>query len=454
MPFSKDFIWGVAGASHQVEGAWNEDGKGPSIWDTYTHQRNSPVKHHETAEVSCDHYHHMKEDVALLAEMGVKAYRFSISWPRVLPQGTGEVNPKGIAFYSDLVDELLKYGIEPMVTLYHWDMPQAIYDRGGWLNPDVVSWFEEYTKVIVDALSDRVTYWFTINEPQIFIGLGYCVGAHAPFLKLSDRDLIVMSKHVLLSHGAAVRVIRAHAKKKPLVSFAVTGPTFEPDNDSEEAIEAARKKSFEFNNIGYLFSNSWWADPIFFGHFPEGAVEFFKDDFPVISKEEWDIITTPLDFYGCNIYNAMREISSMSTMVTKAEQIPGAAMTAAHWPITPDVLYWSSRFFYERYKVPVMITENGCAGCDWLQLDGTVNDPQRIDYTKRYLRSYYRAAEEGIPLLGYIHWSFMDNFEWGEGYSMRFGLVYVDYATQKRTLKQSAYWYRDVIASNGEKIWE
>ena len=454
MPFSKDFIWGVAGASYQVEGAWNEDGKGPSIWDTYSHARQSPVKHHENGDVACDHYHRMKDDVKLLKEMGVKAYRFSISWPRVIPEGFGEVNPKGIAFYSELVDELISNGIEPMVTLYHWDMPQAIFDRGGWLNPDVVKWFTDYTKVVVDALSDRVSYWFTINEPQIFLGLGYFTGSHAPFLKCSDRDVILMSKHVLLSHGMAVRTIRANAKKTPKISFAITGPTFEPENESEEAIEVARKKSFEFNNLGYLFSNSWWADTIILGRFPEGAEEFFKDVFPKFTKEDWDIITTPLDFFGCNIYNAMREITSMSTMATKQEQQAGFPITAAHWPITPSVLYWSAKFFYERYKLPIMITENGCANCDWKQLDGTVSDPQRIDYTKRYLRAYYRAAEEGIPLMGYVYWSFMDNFEWGEGFSMRFGLVFVDYQTQERTLKQSAYWYRDVISSNGEKIWD
>ncbi|MBO4496428.1 MAG: beta-glucosidase [Clostridiales bacterium] len=451
MSFSNEFIWGVAAASYQVEGAWNEDGKGPSIWDTYTHKTPSPIHNCENGDIACDHYHRMKEDVALLVEMGVKAYRFSICWPRILPSGTGKVNEKGLAFYSNLVDELLKNKIEPMITLYHWDLPQALFDRGGWLNPDIVGWFQDYTKIVVDALSDRVKYWMTINEPQIFIGLGCQFGLHAPFLKYSDRDILLMTKHVLLAHGTAIRTIRENAKLTPKISFAVTGPCVEPKNDSEEAIEAARKASFSIEGPSYALSNSWWADPIFFGKFPDEAYTRFGDLMPEISEEEWDIIRTPMDFYGCNIYNSIGQ--EVPPPNANAENC-GKAITTARWPVTPDVLYWSPKFLYERYGLPIMITENGCANCDAKHLDGKVNDPQRIDYTKRYLRSYERAANEGIPLAGYIHWSFMDNFEWAEGYDLRFGLVYVDYQTQERTLKESAYWYRDVIASNGAKIWE
>lgn len=451
MAFSNDFIWGVAGASYQVEGAWNDDGKGPSIWDTYTQQPQSPVRNHENGNIACDHYHHMKEDIALMAQIGIRAYRFSISWPRVIPDGTGELNAKGLAFYSDLVDELLKYNIEPMVTLYHWDLPQALYDRGGWLNPEIVNWFSDYTKVIVDALSDRVRYWFTLNEPQIFIGLGYKLGMHAPFLKVSDRDLAVMTRNVLLTHGTAIRTIRAHAKTAPKISWAVTGPTYEPGNDSPEAIEEARTKSFEFNSDAYILSNGWWADPVFLGRFPEGAEEYFGPYFPTFTEEEWDIVRTPMDFYGCNIYNAI-EVAPDPKTANEARR--GRPITPIPWPITPDVLYWSPKFLYERYKLPILITENGCANCDYLYLDGKVHDPQRIDFTKRYLRSYDRAASEGIPLLGYVYWSYMDNFEWGQGYDMRFGLIHVDYQTLKRTPKDSAYWYKEVIESNGKKIWE
>ena len=454
MSFPKNFIWGVAGAAYQVEGAWNEDGKGPSIWDTYTHSRRSPVHHHENGDVACDSYHRIKEDVALLVEMGVKAYRFSISWPRVIPDGIGDVNPKGLSFYSELVDELIANNIEPMVTLYHWDLPQHVFDKGGWLNSDIIGWFDKYTRTVVEALSDRVTYWMTFNEPQCFIGLGYYNGSHAPFLNMSDRDVILMSHNVLLAHGTAVRTIRKYAKKTPMVAFAPTGPSVLPKDESEDAIEEARRKTFEFNDFGYILSNSWWADPIFLRKFPDGAKEFFGDDLPDFTEEEWDIVSTPLDFYGCNIYFSMKSKEDFLITAPKPLEKTGEGLTAIDWIITPEVLYWSAKFFYERYKLPIMITENGCAMCDWVMLDGKVHDAQRIDFTTKYLREYHRAAEENIPLLGYIHWSFMDNFEWGLGYDARFGLVHVDYYTQKRTLKDSAYWYRDVIASNGESLFK
>ena len=418
MPLPKDFIWGVAGASYQVEGAWNEDGKGPSIWDTYTHWRNSPVHNHETGDVACDHYHRYKEDVALLKEMGVQAYRFSISWTRIFPDGTGSVNPKGIEFYSNLVDELIKNGIEPMVTIYHWDLPQGIFDRGGWLNPEIIGWFENYTKVVVEALSDRVKYWFTINEPQIFIGLGCHLGVMAPFKKYTDGEIFRMSKNVLLAHGTAVRTIRKYSKQEAKISYAPTGPSFIPDNDSPEAVEEARAKTFAFDKDG-----------------------------------EWDIVQSPLDFYGMNIYAAMRDISKLSAAEGNGE-LTGEPLTALKWTITPEVLYWSAKFMHERYKVPVMITENGCACTDSVHLDGKVHDPQRIDFLKRYIREFYKAGEDGIPLIGYIHWSFMDNFEWAEGYDPRFGLVHINYQTQKRTLKDSAYWYKEVIETNGESLWK
>ena len=453
MPLPKDFMWGVATASYQIEGAWNEDGKGPSIWDTYTHWRNTPVHNHENGDVACDHYHRMKEDVALMKEIGVKAYRFSISWPRVIPDGTGEINKKGMQFYSDLVDELLKNGIEPLVTIYHWDMPQAIFERGGWLNPEVIGWFENYTKVVVEALSDRVSYWFTINEPQIFLGLGYYMGSHAPFLKLADRDLFRMSKNVMLAHGTAVQTIRKYAKKTPKVSFAPTGPSFIPDDDSPEAIEKARHQTFAFDEFGYMLSNSLWSDTIILGKWPEGLKEFFGEDFVDFTEEEWKTVTSPLDFYGMNIYAAMRDLSKLSAAEGN-EALSGEPLTALKWSITPDVLYWSAKFMYERYGLPIMITENGCACTDSVHLDGKVHDPQRIDFLKRYIRAFYKAGEDGIPLVGYTHWSFMDNFEWADGYDPRFGLVYVNYQTQERTLKDSAYWYKEVIETNGESLWK
>ena len=262
-----------------------------------------------------------------------------------------------------------------------------------------------------------------------------------------------MSKNVLLAHGTSVRTIRKYSKKPCKVAYAPTGPSFIPDNDSAEAIEEARKKTFAFDSFGYILSNSWWSDPIFLRKWPDGAKEFFGEDFSDFTEEEWDIVQSPLDFYGMNIYAAMRDLSKLSAAEGN-EALSGEPLTALKWPITPEVLYWSARFMYERYGVPIMITENGCACTDNVHLDGKVHDPQRIDFLKRYIREYARASEDGIPLVGYIHWSFMDNFEWADGYDPRFGLVYINYQTQERTLKDSAYWYKEVIETNGESLWK
>lgn len=448
MGFSKDFMWGAASAAYQVEGAWNEDGKGPNVWDICGRDRNV-VRYNETGDVACDHYHRYKEDVAIMKEMGLKYYRFSVSWARVLPDGVGKVNEKGLQFYSDLVDELKANGIEPMISIFHWDYPYALYQKGGWLNPESSDWFLEYTKVLVDALSDRVSYWITLNEPQCFIGCGHEFGSHAPFVQMSQKDLITMTHNVLLSHGKAVKYIREHAKTKAEISFAPVAPVYIPENDSKEAIEEAKKKTFSMRKKGFTFGLTWWSDPVIFGKYPDEAYELFGDDMPVYSEEDMKLISQPLDFYGMNVYysDANRMVDGYPENMWQ-----GRGLTAMEWVVSPEVLYWSPKFIYERYGLPVMITENGMAGMDWIHLDGKVHDSYRIDYLHRYLLEYRRAAEEGIPIKGYIHWSVTDNFEWALGYSRRFGLVYVDYATQKRTIKDSGYWYRQVIESNGENL--
>lgn len=449
MKFSESFIWGTASAAYQVEGAYNEGGKGLNIWDAYT-QTGSYVSHGENGNTACDHYHRFREDVRIMADMGIKYYRFSISWSRVIPDGTGKVNDAGLKFYSDLVDELLKNGIEPMVTLFHWDYPLALHHKGGWLNRESADWFAEYAKVIVDALSDRVRYWMTINEPQVFIGCGYYLGKFAPFQKLSDGDLARMSHHVLLAHGKAVRVIRENAKTEPFVGFAYASSCCTPESDTPEAIENARKKSFAFSREGFAFNTAWWADPILLGDYPEEAYEVLGSDMPEIMEGDLEIISQPVDFYGLNSYE--------SKAVPKADgyaenSYTGCPRTHIGWPVTPDVLYWSPKFLYERYGKPVLISENGMAGHDWVQLDGKVHDPYRIDFMKRYLRELHRCAEDGTEIMGYLYWSILDNFEWADGYDKRFGLVHVDYITQKRTVKDSGYFYRDVIASDGEAVF-
>ncbi len=448
MGFSKDFIWGAAAAAYQVEGAYNEDGKGLNIWDVYAGYKGN-VKFNENGKIACDHYHRMKEDVALMKEMGLQAYRFSINWARVIPDGVGAVNTKGLQFYSDLVDELLKNGIEPIVTLYHWEYPYALHKKGAWKNDESPEWFLEYTKVVVDALSDRVQYWITINEPQCVMGCGYYTGIHAPFEHAQPIDLLRIGRNVLLSHGKSARYIRQNAKKKPYIGFSPIGPVFIPENDSKEAIEEAKKKTFSTHGEVFCFSISYWSDPVFLGHYPQEIYDDYGDMVPEFTEEEWAFVTEPLDFYGTNIYYSDSDRSGYGYPENRYQ---GKAHTHIDWPVTPEVLYWSPKFLYERYGLPIFITENGMAEHDWVCLDGKVHDTYRIDYTHRYLKEYKKACDEGVPLMGYMHWSVMDNFEWGEGYDPRFGLVYVDYQTQERIMKDSAYWYKEVMESNGENL--
>lgn len=450
MSFSDNFLWGAASAAYQIEGAWDAGGKGGSIWDAAAHQPGF-MAHSETGDVACDHVNRMREDVALMREIGLKSYRFSVSWSRVLPDGVGAVNEEGLKFYSDLVDELKAAGIEPMVTLYHWDLPQALQAHGGWENPDIAGWFTEYVKVVVRRLGDRVRYWVTVNEPQMFVGLGFFVGAHPPFKKLSPEEQIAVSVNVLRAHGCAVQVIRENAALSAKIGMAPTGDVYFPRADTAEAVEEARAKSFGFGRHGFTMENAWWADPVFLGRFPEEAYEAYPEAMAKITEEDMRLISQPLDFYGFNVYHAAVPYSIPRDMYGDYSY-QGSPRTMSGWDITPEVLYWAPRFFYERYGKPVLITENGMAAMDWVSLDGHVHDMQRQDFLHRYLLQLRRAAEEGIPVLGYTHWSVMDNLEWNKGYDMRFGLIFVDYRTQRRTIKDSARWYGGVIAANGENL--
>ncbi|MBP0961885.1 MAG: beta-glucosidase [Oscillospiraceae bacterium] len=453
MSFRKDFMWGAAAAAYQIEGGYRDDGKGLNVWDVFTNSQTAKktpfIKFNENGNEACDHYHRYKEDVKLMKEAGIKYYRLSVSWARVMPEGTGRVNEAGLKFYSDLIDELIANGITPLVTLFHWEYPYELYKRGGWLNPESSEWFAEYAKVVVDALSDRVIFWMTVNEPQVFIGLGHFMGVHAPFLKMHSCDLLQMTHNVLLAHGKAVKVIRENAKTAPKVGFAYSTPCNTPVDDTPEAIEEARRKSFDMDSNNYLFSNTLWADPVFFGKYDEKLYELFGDEMPEIKPGDMEIISQPVDFYGLNIYESRAEFAVSGH---RENSYQGIGRTTFDWPVTPETMYWSPKFLYERYGLPVLITENGMANTDWVQLDGRVHDTQRIDFTHRYLRELKRAAENGVDILGYMHWSVMDNFEWAEGYSKRFGLIYVDYRTQERTLKDSAFWYKEVIETNGENL--
>jgi len=439
MGFAKDFLWGAASAAHQIEGAFDEDGKGLGIWDALCEGH---VKHNENGNVACDHYHRYKEDVALMKQMGLKAYRFSVSWPRIMPE-EGVVNEKGVQFYVDLVAELKNAGIEPLCTIFHWNLPMWIYDKGGWKWDKVSDLFAEYTEIMVNALSDKVKYWMTLNEPACFIGLGYVSGVHAPFLK-EPENIGILTKNTCLAHGKSVMKIREVAKQKPIIGFAPNGGVFTPMKDDATAIEQAREMTFyEMDGFPGVMSINWWSDPIVLGEIPKHLED-------VLSAEDMKIIHQPLDFFGHNIYfsNDYGEFGGLKN----PNIYPGLPRTSMGWPITPEVMYWLAKFLYERYKLPIIITENGMANNDFVMRDGKVHDPQRVEFIHSYLENLKKAVDDGVEILGYMYWSILDNFEWAEGYDKRFGLVYVDYRTQKRTLKDSAYFYSEVIKTNGENL--
>ncbi|MFW6022164.1 MAG: GH1 family beta-glucosidase [Halanaerobiaceae bacterium] len=452
MSFPENFTWGAAAASYQIEGAAFEDGKGLSVWDMFSRKK-GVIKNGDTGNVACDHYHRYKEDVAIMKEIGLQAYRLSISWPRVLPDGTGNINEKGLDFYDRLIDELLENNIEPYVTLFHWDYPYQLYKRGGWLNSDSPDWFAEYTEIIVDRLSDRVKNWFTINEPQVFINLGHRDGVHAPGLKLSLDDLLQISHNVLLAHGKSVQVIRNNSKQDCRIGMAPSESPVIPDQKTDENIQVAKDTLFSIQgNKNDLWSLTWWMDPVFFGKYPEDGLKRFEVYLPDIKDGDMDIISQPLDFFGVNIYQGVRMGVDENGNAYPVELEKGYPRTAFNWPITPEALYWGPKFYYERYGKPVIITENGLSNTDWVSLDGDVHDPQRIDFINRYLSQLKKVGEDGVEIDGYFIWSIMDNFEWAQGYDERFGLVYVDFESGQRIIKDSGKWYSKVIKSNGQNL--
>jgi beta-glucosidase len=447
MNFPEGFIWGAAAASYQIEGGWDADGKGPSIWDIHARQPGK-VWENNTGEVACDHYHRYKEDVGLMAELGLGAYRLSISWPRVLPEGTGRVNMSGLDFYDKVVDELLLHQIDPCVTLFHWDFPYQLFLRGGWLNTDSPKWFAEYTKLVIDRLSDRVSCWITLNEPQCFIGLGHFAGEHAPGLKLSIGEALLAGHHTLMAHGLAVEVIRTRAKKKPLVGWAPALTCSFPKTSSPDDISAAQRHTMSVSSEN-LWSNTWWGDPPILGHYPEDGLKAYGKAVPKFRQSDFNIIHQPLDFYGCNVYTGVPVEADEDGNPRVLGFAAGHPQTAFPWKVAPEAAYWGPRFLFERYKLPIIITENGLACHDWVSVDGKVHDPLRIDFLTRYLRQIEKAIVDGVDIRGYFHWSILDNFEWAEGYKHRFGLIHVDYETQKRLPKDSAMWYRELIRTRG-----
>ena len=435
MSWSKDMIWGAASAAYQVEGAFDEDGKGLSIWDALS---DGHVKHNDNGNIACDQYHLYKEDIALMKRMNLQAYRFSISWPRIMPE-EGVINPLGVQYYKNLVEEIKKQGMIPMVTLYHWDLPMWMHEKGGWKSRDVVEAFAEYTRVVVDALSDEVTYWMTMNEAATFVGAGYLEGIHAPFERVEPKTeefvkrTCILTKHVLLAHGRAVQIIRERAKTKPVIGIAMDGKFFMPNDNTDEAIATAMERTYE--SILDCHRINWWLDPICKGTYHPQLEN-------IVNDEEKAVIAEQIDFIGYNCYKANNFDDDDGP---NPDVKPGIPRTAMGWAITGDALYWAVRFIHTRYEKPIMITENGMANVDFIMNDGLVHDQQRIEFLKLYLAGLKRAADEGYPIIGYMYWSILDNFEWAEGYDKRFGLVYVNYENQERTEKDSAIWFANYI---------
>lgn len=448
MGFAKDFLWGVAASSYQIEGAAYEDGKGLSVWDMMCRKKGA-VRHNQNGDVACDHYRLYKEDVAIMADLGVKAYRLSLSWPRILPHGTGKVNEKGIAFYSNLIDELLAKGIKPYVTLFHWDYPYELYCKGGWLNPQSSDWYAEYARLVGQRFGDRVAAWMTHNEPQCFVGLGHKDGRHAPGDQLGEAEVLRVAHNALLAHGKAVQALRATTKSP--IGYAPCGMVKMPAGTRKQDIDIARKATFSVS-AGSVWNNTWWLDPILLGKYPEDGLAVYGKNVPKHTDAELSTMCQPLDFFGVNIYHGDYVEEGPDGKPRSVNRPAGAPITAFDWPVSPECLYWGPKFFQERYDLPIYVTENGMASCDWVMCDGKVHDPQRIDYLQRYIRELRRAADDGVEIAGYFVWSILDNFEWAEGYTKRFGLVYVDFETQKRTLKDSALWYKGVMASNGAAL--
>ena len=450
MGFAKDFVWGAATSSYQIEGTGRDSGKGQNIWDVFTKEPGRVYEGH-TGDIACDHYHRFREDVAYMKELGLKGYRFSIDWSRVLPEGTGKVNEKGIDFYNALIDELLEQGIEPYITLYDWELPYEIYKRGGWMNPEIVEWFGQYARLVAERFSDRVKYFFTLNEPQCFVGLGFLQGCHAPGVKAPLRDTFEMAHNALKAHGRAVQMLRAYGKQNVQIGYAPTSGMCYPEKETPKDIEAARKALFALPDdlSNWTWNVSWWSDPVILGKYPEEGMKKYEKYLPVITDEDMKLISQPIDFYGQNIYNGRCIRMGTDGRPEEVRRPAGFPKTATNWPVTPEALYWGPKFLYERYRKPIYITENGRACHDTVSQDGKVHDPNRIDFLARYLKNLKRAAEE-IDIRGYFQWSLMDNFEWDKGYAERFGIIYVDFETQERIWKDSAYWYRDLIRRNGD----
>lgn len=436
--FPDGFLWGAATASAQIEGAVFEDGKGSSIWDDFAQKPGKIVFGH-TPQIACDHYHRYEEDLDLMKKFHLNSYRFSISWPRILPEGVGKINQKGLDFYDRLVDGLLERHIVPFVTLYHWDLPLTLEKKGGWRNFDTAKAFEEYTKVVVKKLGDRVKFWATFNELLCVIDLGYRIGYHAPGAKETEKVIRQISHNTLMAHGLGIMAIRENAKIKPIAGIVHNPVVPQPFFESDEDIAASKQY--------FIKNSSWMLEPMFKGSYPQSLWKELGKNVPDVKKNDMEIINQPLDYLGFNVYSATNMIHHKYGEKTMENYAPSTDMK---WAIVEDCVYWGCRFIHEVYNPKsIYVTENGCAYPDDINEDGRIYDFSRIEYLRGHLKGVHRAVSEKIPIKGYFCWSLMDNFEWAYGYTKRFGLTFVNFENQKRIPKLSLEWYSNLIKNNG-----
>jgi beta-glucosidase len=440
--FPENFLWGAATAAYQIEGGWNEDGKGESIWDRFSHLPGK-IETGEKGDMACDHYHRYEEDINLLKKLGIKSYRLSISWPRIFPNGKGEPNPKGVEFYKKVLSMLVENGITPAVTLYHWDLPQKLQDIGGWANREVADYFEQYARYMFKELGEIVPIWITLNEPWVASFVGNRWGGHAPGLTDLSTTLLV-AHHMLLGHGKAVKAYREMGLKGEIGITLNMGPMY-PASKTEE------DKAAVLRHDGVV--NRWFADPVLKGCYPEDIMDIYskKVVLPEILPGDMEIIGTRIDFLGVNNYSRDVIKHEAGAWPTELTGVPSDNdKTEMGWEIYPEGLYDLLMRLHKDYNgIKMMITENGASFKDIVNHEGKVEDDLRLDYIYQYLAQAHRAIQDGVNLAGYYVWSFMDNFEWAFGFSKRFGIVHVDFKTLKRTIKKSGYWYSDVIKNNG-----
>ncbi|HUN23694.1 MAG TPA: GH1 family beta-glucosidase [Anaerolineales bacterium] len=431
-PFPHNFLWGAATASYQIEGAWNADGKGESIWDRFSHTPGN-VFNGDTGDVACDHYHRYPQDIALMRQIGIKAYRFSVAWPRVLPQGRDTANLAGLDFYDRLVDRLLAANIQPFLTLHHWDLPQALYEMGGWLNRDVCHYFADYAAMLAKRLSDRVRYWTTFNEPNVIAFVGYLSGDHAPGVR-DLRTAKQVAHNLMVAHGLAVQALRG-ADANLQVGIVLNQWTAEAADEDPAATRNA-EHAWQINETTFLH-------PLFKGHYhPAQAAE--AGGMPQIHPGDMALISQQLDFLGINYYSR-----NLYNAAGHVKQVAGAEYTEMGWEVCAPALRRLLNKISRDYRVPpIFITENGASFADVVTPDGKIHDTRRLDYLKQHFIQTRLAMQDGVDVRGYFVWSLLDNFEWGYGYSKRFGIVRVDYDTQQRTIKDSGEWYSRVIAEN------